>query len=149
MGKGKYEEVFSAEGQSEQTLSPEEAVVAIVFVAMFANNDVNDEDLEYLSDMLSSLEIFDNYSTVEMQEVLDDITSIYDEEGIGVLFNTAVASISDELVETAFESAVEVVLVDDSLSEESENFLFALQKALAIPEEIAQEIIDDLVIVED
>lgn len=149
MGKGKYEEVFSAEGQSEQMLSPEEGVVAIVFVAMFANNDVNKEDLEYLSDMLSSLEIFDSYSTIEMQEVLDDITSIYDEEGIGILFNTAIASITDELVETAFEVAVEVVLVDDSLSEEAENFLYNIQKALGIPEEIAQEIIDDLVIVED
>lgn len=142
---GKYSEVFAANGQSEKTLPPEQAVGAIVFVAMFADSGVDEEEIEYLNDMLSSLEIFDSYSAEEMQAMLDKFTDIYDEEGIGALFNVAVASISEELVETAFEAAVEAVLEDDNLSEEEEEFLRSLQTALGLPNELAQEIIDDLV----
>ena len=142
---GKYSEVFAANGQSDKTLAPEQAVGAIVFVAMFADSGVDEEEIDYLHDMLSSLEIFDSYTAEEMHAMLDKFTDIYDEEGIGALFNVAVASISEELVETAFEAAVEAVLEDDNLSEEEEEFLKSLQTALGVPNELAQEIIDDLV----
>lgn len=142
---GKYSEVFAANGQSEKTLTPEQAVGAIVFVAMFAGSGVDEEEIDYLHDMLSSLEIFDSYTAEEMHGMLDKFTDIYDEEGIGALFNVAVASISEELVETAFEAAVEAVLEDDNLSEEEEVFLKSLQGALGLPDDLAQEIIDDLV----
>lgn len=142
---GKYSEVFAANGQSEKTLTPEQAVGAIVFVTMFADSGVDEEEIDYLHDMLSSLEIFDSYTAEEMHGMLNKFTDIYDEEGIGALFNVAVASISEELVETAFEAAVEAVLEDDNLSEEEEEFLKSLQGALSLPDEVAQEIIDDLV----
>lgn len=142
---GKYDKVLAGGGQSEATLTPQEAVAAIVLVAMSANNEAGEDEAEYLNDVLSSLEIFDSYSAEQMQEMIDKLTAIIEEEGIGVLFNTAVASMSDEYVETAFEVAIEAVLVDEELSEEEEEFINKLQQALGIPEEVAQEILDDLV----
>ncbi|MBD2185151.1 hypothetical protein H6S82_17025 [Planktothrix sp. FACHB-1355] len=141
----KYDEIFASEVQSEQKLNSEEAVAAIIFAAMFAGKEINDEEMEYLNDILSDTGVFDSYSPEEIQQTLDKITDIYNEEGSGVLFNTAINSISDEFVEIAFEGAVAVVLAEENLPEEEESFVNKLQEALDIPEDVAQEIIDDFV----
>lgn len=142
---GKYDHVFGAEGESEQTLSPEEAVAAIAVVTIFADGQPSDEENQVLTEIINSLEIFDSYAVEDFQKMFDKITGILNQEGIGVLFNTAVDSLSDDLIEIAFEVAVDIILSDESADEAEETFLDDLAEALGLPEEIAQEIIDDMI----
>ncbi|HAZ48976.1 MAG TPA: Tellurite resistance protein TerB [Cyanobacteria bacterium UBA11369] len=133
--------------ESEIVLSPEEAVAAIVFAATFADGEITDEEIEVFNDVLSNLELYENYSDEELQAMVDKFSDIYDTDGIEVLFNLAVESISEDWVETAFEAAVEVVLVDGSIPEAEEDFISNLQQALGIDNKVAQEIIADLTVV--
>ncbi|GET35449.1 tellurite resistance TerB family protein [Microseira wollei] len=144
---GNSDEVLQTETDSEKVLSPEEAVAAIVFAATFANGEVTDEEIEVFNDILSNLELYENYSDEEMQAMVDKFTDIYDTDGIEALFNLAVESISEDWVETAFEAAVEVVLVDGSIPEAEEDFISNLQQALGIDNTVAQEILADLMVV--
>lgn len=140
----KYQGIFEAENTSQQTLTPEEAVAAIVMIAVYAEGQPSQEKNEAATNIINTMDIFENYSVDEFQEVLNKIVGILDEEGIGVLFNTAVDSISDDLVEPAFEAATEAMLVDGQIAEDKENFLYELAEALDISEDIAQDIIDEL-----
>lgn len=146
---GKYDIVFATEGESEQTLSPEEAVAAIATVAIFADGKPSDEENQILSEIINSLDIYEGYEAEDFQQMFDKITGILNTDGIGVLFNTAVESISDDLVEIAFEVAAEIVLSDESVDDLEDSLLHDLSAALGLPEEIAQEIIDDLTADED
>jgi uncharacterized tellurite resistance protein B-like protein len=143
------DDVLDTEIDSETTLSPEEAVAAVIFVAMSADGEVIEEEIEVLKDMLSTMELFEDYSPTELQGMLDAITDIYDQEGIDTLFNIAVESISEDLTETAFEAAVKVVLIEGEIPEAEEDFIDDLQQALGIEDKIAQEIIDELTAAEE
>jgi uncharacterized tellurite resistance protein B-like protein len=144
---GNNDEVLETETDSLVGLSPEAAVAAIVFVATFADGEVTDEEIEVFNDILSNLELYENYSDAEREAMVDNFTNIYDTDGIEALFNLAVASISADWVETAFEAAVEVVLVDGSIPEAEENFISNLHQALGIEDLVAPEIINDLMVV--
>ena len=142
---GKYDHVFGAEGASEKTLRPEEAVAAIAVVTIFADGQPSDEENQVLTEIINSLDIFEDYAVEEFQKMFDKITGILNQEGIGVLFNTAVDALSDDLIEISFEVAVEIILSEESDDESEDTFLDELAEALGLPEEIAQEIIDDLI----
>lgn len=146
---GNDDDVLNTEIDSETTLSPEEAVAAIIFVAMSADGEVIEEEIEVLNDMLSTMELFEDYSPNELQGMLDTITDIYDQEGIDTLFNIAVESISEDLTETAFEAAVKVILIEGEIPEAEEDFIDDLQQALGIEDKAAQEIIDELTAAEE
>lgn len=144
---GNNEEVLETETDSLAALSSEAAVAAIVFVATFADSEVTDEELEIFNDIMLNLELYENYSDEELQAMVNKFADIYDTDGLEALFNLAVKSISEEWVETAFEAAVEVVLVDGSIPEAEEDFISNLQQALGIDNKVAQEIIADLTVV--
>lgn len=141
----KYQEIFDVDITSKQTLSPEEAVAAIVMVAVYANGQPSEEEYEEAINIINTQDIFDSYSVDEFQETIDKITKLLNEEGIGVLFRTAVASISDDLAEIAFQAVAEMVLVDQKIDEDEESFLSQLADALDISEEVAQDMIDELI----
>lgn len=141
----KYQEIFDVEITSKQKLTPEEAVAAIVMVAVYANGQPSEEENEEAINIINTQDIFDSYSVDEFQEMINKITKLLNEEGIGVLFRTAAESISDDLGETAFQAVAEMVLVDQKIDEDEESFLSQLAEALDISEEVAQDMIDELI----
>lgn len=141
----KYQEIFAVEIPSKQTLSPEEAVVAIVMVAVYANGQPSEAESEEAINIINTQDIFDSYSVDEFQEMINKITKLLNEEGIGVLFRTAAESITDDLGEIAFQAVAEMVLVDQKIDEDEESFLSQLAEALDISEDVAQDMIDELI----
>ncbi|MFB2881427.1 tellurite resistance TerB family protein [Floridanema aerugineum] len=141
----KYQEIFDVDITSKQKLSPEEAVAAIVMVAVYANGQPSKEESEEAINIINTQDIFDSYSVDEFQEMINKITKLLNEEGIGVLFRTAVASITDDLAEIGFQAVAEMVLVDQKIDEDEESFLSQLAAALDISEDVAQDLIDELI----
>jgi len=141
----KYQEIFDVEITSKQKLTPEEAVAAIVMVAVYANGQPSEEENEEAINIINTQDIFDSYSVDEFQEMIDKIIKLLNEEGIGVLFRTAAESITDDLGEIAFQAVAEMVLVDQKIDEDEESFLSQLAEALDISEDVAQDMIDELI----
>lgn len=140
----KYQEIFDVEITSKQKLSPEEAVAAIVVVAVYANGQPSEEENEEAINIINTQDIFESYSVDEFEEMLDKITRMLNEEGIGVLFKTAAESV-DDLGEIAFQAVAEMVLVDRKIEHDEESFLSQLAEALDISEDVAQDMIDELI----
>lgn len=143
---GKYDGVFNSEEISTETLSPEEAVAAIAVVTALSDSEMSDVDADYLASLLWEIEFFDDYSDDDLAQMLDRLLDIADDEGLGVLFNTAYESLPDNLVLDAFAAGV-MTLMDDSgvIHSEQKSFLSELQQALELGDEEVQQIIDEVV----
>lgn len=140
----KYQEIFDVEITSKQKLSPEEAVAAIVMVAVYANGQPSKEENEEAINIINTQDIFESYSVDEFEKMLNKITRMLNDEGIGVLFKTAVESV-DDLGEVAFQSVAEMMLIDQKIEHDEESFLSQLASALDISEDVAQDMIDELI----
>ncbi|MFB2938183.1 hypothetical protein ACE1B6_23295 [Aerosakkonemataceae cyanobacterium BLCC-F154] len=141
---GKYDYIFNSDLLTE-TLSSEEAVAAIAVVAIAAvNSDYDDAELTKLENILWESDLYAEYSKEEISVLVDRVVDIADEENLGVLFNTAYTFLPDDLVLDAFEASVIMLVEKGEVSDEGVEFLTELQIALEIPDEQAQEIIDDV-----
>jgi hypothetical protein len=143
----KYDKIFNSSERSEESLSPEEAVAAIATVTAIADLSVEDVDAESLAGILWEFEVFEEYSEDEITEIVDRLIGIAEDEGLGVLFNTAKVSLSDELVLDGFAAGV-IVLLDDALTipKQKQAYLKKLQTALELEDEEADEIIKEVIV---
>jgi len=141
---GGYNEIFAAEAQSQEILSSEEGIIGIVTVSVFADGQPSDEESQVATDIVNSLDIFEDYSPHQIQKMFDKAAAILQKEGIGSLFNTSVAAISEDLGEIAFAIAAEIVLADNTVYDAEDIFLSNLADALHLSSETAQKIIDEV-----
>ncbi|MBD2292396.1 hypothetical protein H6G06_02585 [Anabaena sphaerica FACHB-251] len=143
----KYDKIFKSQKISEESLSPEEAVAAIAVITAIVDSSVEDLDTESLADILWEFEVFDEYSEEEMLETVDRLVAIVEDEGLGALFNTAHASLTDEIVLDAFAAGVIMLLDDETLTipKQKQPYIKQLQQALELEDIEAEEIIKEVI----
>jgi hypothetical protein len=143
---GKYDKIFNSNKALEETLSSQEAVAAVGVVTAAADSSLEEVDADLLIDTLWGLEVFDEYSDDELFEIIDKLIAIAEEEGLGPLFNSAKKSLSGEMVLDAFASGVSVLVDEEEIRipKGKMNLLKKLQEALAIQDDDAQEVIDEV-----
>lgn len=146
---GKYDAVFNSEQTSSESLSPEEGVAAIAIVTGLSDSKVFDGeevDLDYLATLIWETGVFDDYSDEEMLDMVNKLLDMAEQGGLGMLFNTAYDSLTDELLPDAFAAGV-IMLIDDSgvIQPEQRGFLKELQQALELEDEEADAIIDEII----
>ncbi|MGM3308765.1 hypothetical protein ACSQ6I_22775 [Anabaena sp. WFMT] len=143
----KYDKIFDSQDTSEESLSPEEAVAAIAVITAIVDSSIEDLDTESLIDILWEFEVFDEYSEEEMTEIVDRLVAIAQDEGLGSLFNTAYASLSDEIVLDGFAAGVIMLLDDEDLTipTQKQPYIKQLQQALELEDEEAEEIIKEVI----
>ncbi|ADI66018.1 hypothetical protein [Trichormus azollae] len=143
----KYDKIFNSTETSEESLSPEEAVAAIAVITAIVDSSIEDLDAESLADILWEFEVFDEYSEEEMLEIVDRLVAIAQDEGLGTLFNTANASLSDEIVLDGFAAGVIMLLDDQNLTipTQKQPYLKQLQQALELEDIEAEEIIKEVI----
>jgi hypothetical protein len=143
----KYDKIFNSTETSEESLSPEEAVAAIAVITAIVDSSIEDLDAESLADILWEFEVFDEYSEEEMLEIVDRLVAIAQDEGLGALFNTANASLSDEIVLDGFAAGVIMLLDDQNLTipTQKQPYIKQLQQALELEDIEAEEVIKEVI----
>lgn len=142
----KYDQVFNSKETTEESLSPEEAVAAIAVITAIVDSSIEDIDADSLADILWEFEVFDEYSEEDMTELVDRLIAIAGQEGLGPLFNTANASLADDVVLDGFAAGV-IMLLDEDLSipTQKQSYLKKLQIALEMEDEEAEEITKEVI----
>lgn len=143
---GKYDNIFNSQEVLEQSLEPEQAVAAIAVVTAIADSSLEDVDVEFLVDILWEFQLFEEYSDDQLLEMVDQLLSLAEEEGVGTLFNTAYECLPDELILDSFAVGVSVIIDEEKLTiPEKKNLLLKnLQEALEVEDEEAKEIIEEM-----
>ncbi|MFH7026192.1 MAG: hypothetical protein ACHBN1_12485 [Heteroscytonema crispum UTEX LB 1556] len=144
---GKYDKIFNSQEASEESLSPEEAVAAVAVVSAAADSSIEEVDAEILASILWDFEVFEEYSEDEVSEIVDRLLGIAKKAGLGPLLNTAIESLSEDLVLDAFAAGVMMVLDEEELivPKGKMPFLKQLQSVLQLEEEEAQEVISEVI----
>ncbi|MCJ8280603.1 MAG: tellurite resistance TerB family protein [Rivularia sp. ALOHA_DT_140] len=143
----KYDKFFKSPKILRQSLSSQEAVASIAIITACADSSLEDVDIEFLVDILWGFEIFEEYSDEDLLEMLDKLLNLAEHNGEGALFNAANKQLEDEYLEDAFAAGVSVILDEEEMliPQTQIHLLKSLQQALEIDNEMAEEIIEDVI----
>jgi uncharacterized tellurite resistance protein B-like protein len=141
-----FDKLSSARQQSQTTLGPAEAFAAIALIAVAADGYADDAEEKALMTALSRMQLFRSYPADVVEKMIDRLLSILQRKGADTLLGAAISALPHELQETVFAVTADIVLADGEVTEEEEEFLNQLYRALEIPEETALKIIEVMLI---
>ncbi|MEM9505616.1 MAG: tellurite resistance TerB family protein [Cyanobacteria bacterium P01_E01_bin.43] len=131
--------VKNADKQIE--LKPEEAFAAVALVAIAADGYLSDQEGRDMTNMLSRMHIFQSYSHDVMHRMFDKLLSMLKLQGPSTLIDLAKAQLPQDLRETAFAVATDLVLSDGTVTSQEQAFLDDLYRILEIPGDTALQIV--------
>lgn len=141
-----FDKISGTRQQSQLTLGPAEAFAAIALIGVAADGYAAEAEEQTLLITLSRMQLFRSYPADVTEKMIDRLLGILQRQGAEMLLAAALASLPHELQETVFAVTADIVLADGEVTEEEEEFLNHLYRALEIPEETAIKIIDVMLI---
>ena len=140
-----FDRTSGSQGGVQNALTGHEAFAVIALIALAPDGNLSQKQASDIYRALSSLKVLNRHSKDEMQSMLDELSGMIRHEGVNSLFDAAKDSMQEDLRETAFAIATDLVLADGILTEE-QDFLTELYQALRIRSEIGQKIIEVMII---
>lgn len=133
-------------GGTQVALSPDLAIAAIGLFSVYADGaSAEDVETDALGEMLSAIDLYEDYSEEDFAALGAEIASLINEEGIEAVAAQAIATARDEgIQEAAFMIAVIVIAADGEVPEEEQEYVNSLFQALGISENRANAIINEL-----
>jgi tellurite resistance protein len=133
-------------GGSQVALTPEIAIAAIGLFSAFTDGEsLNDTESYALGEMLSSIDLYEDYSEEDFESLGSEIAALIQEEGVEAVVGQAIVNAREEgLEEVAFIVAVVVIAADGEVPESEQEYIDNLCQALGISTERGNEIIDEL-----
>ncbi|MCF7976316.1 MAG: tellurite resistance TerB family protein [Phycisphaerae bacterium] len=123
------------------TFDPQKAIMTIVIAAIKVDGNVSSEEVGYLRSMCARSPIFANNSKDEDDSVIDFALNVTDQLGMEAV-QQAAGSLTEELRETAFAFATEMVLADGIVGDKEESFITELAEMLGVNRDLAHAIIE-------
>jgi tellurite resistance protein len=128
------------------TLGPAEGFAAVMLLVVAADGYLADDEARLLNITLQRMKLFRSYSSDVMNRMIDNLCGILRREGSEALFGAAIATLPHDLYATTFAIATDLVLADGEVTEEEEELLGSLCRALDLPTEEANQIIQVMLI---
>jgi len=142
MNMPKYDSIFNTEEYSEEPLNEAEGLASIVLIAALADNPQELVAPDLFLDILPDFDLYAEYSDEDLLSMVDRLTAIVADVGLGALFNAADEAIPDDLVPDAYAAAIlaKMNLQTGEIDAGAQVFLKELQVVLDIDDEEAAEV---------
>ncbi|MFN6530069.1 tellurite resistance TerB family protein [Nostoc sp. ChiSLP03a] len=129
---------------SSVALEPEVAIAILGLFSAAADGEGISSKEEYaLSEFLSRVDLFEDYSEEDFEELTEKVVSLIEEEEPEDLIAQSIESLPNRNYrEAAYITAILVVGIDEEVPENEQDYISELQEALNISDERAQELID-------
>jgi hypothetical protein len=136
--------IFNFGGAKPEIKDEKEAFLAVIYAAIAADGVVEPEEMNALAVTLANRKIFRG---INLNDTFKRINKIHKESGsvLGII-EAAAPKITDEYKNTVFATAVDFLLSDGSVDGAEEKMLYDLKAALNIPDDVAKNIVDVIVI---
>ncbi|MBW4462865.1 MAG: tellurite resistance TerB family protein [Nodosilinea sp. WJT8-NPBG4] len=131
---------------TESSMGTAEALASIALVAIAADGYLADQEGQDMTMLLSRMALFSSYSKDAVHHLFDLLLTRLKTEGPGVMVDRAKAVLPQELRETAFAVATDLVLSDRTVTPQEQAFLEDLYRILEIPSPLAQQIVQVMTI---
>lgn len=144
---GLFDNVFNAEqSKTNAELTPAEAFAAVALVAIAADGYLAEQESRDMTMMLSRMQLFNSYSGDLMHRMFDRLLSMLKQQGPGDLIALAKGCLPQDLRDTAFAIATDLVLSDGTVTSQEQAFLDDLYRILEIPGDTALQIVQVMTI---
>ncbi|MBE7382003.1 MAG: tellurite resistance TerB family protein [Leptolyngbya sp. SIO1E4] len=144
---GLFDSVFNAEkGITETDLTPAEAFAAVALVAIAADGYLSDQEGRDMTMLLSRMQLFRSFSNDVMHRMFDKLLAMLKRQGPGELIGLSKSCLPQDLRETAFAVATDLVLSDGTVTSQEQAFLDDLYRILEIPGDTALQIVQVMTI---
>ena len=142
MNMPKYDSIFNTEEYSEEPLNEAEGLASIVLIAALADNPQELVAPDLFLDILPDFDLYAEYSDEDLLSMVDRLTAIVADVGLGALFNAADEAIPDDLVPDAYAAAIlaKMDLQTGEIASSANVFLKELQVVLDIDDDEAAEV---------
>ncbi|KST63722.1 tellurite resistance TerB family protein [Mastigocoleus testarum] len=140
------ENLLSTQARRQEVFTTTEAFTAIILAATASDGYISQQRADDISSALLRIKLFSGYSGETVAQMLDKLLGLLRRDGFNVLFNTAKESLPQNLRETSFAVATDLVLSDSVVSEEERSFLNDLHQALNIDTTTATKIVEIMTI---
>ncbi len=118
-----------------------EALASIALVAIAADGYLADQEGQDMTMLLSRMALFSSYSSEAIHRLFDTLLVRLKTDGPGVMVDQAKGILPQDLRETAFAIATDLVLSDRTVTPQEQAFLEDLYRILDIPSALAQQIV--------
>jgi hypothetical protein len=138
----KYDNIFNAEEYTEEPLNEAEGLASIVLIAALADNLQELVAPDLFLDILADFDLYAEYSDEDLLSMVDRLTAIATDQGLGALFNAADEAIPDDLVPDAYAAAILTKMDPDTgeIPAAAQVFLKELQAVMDIDDDEAAEV---------
>lgn len=136
-----FEDVNENEGMSKA-----ESFAGILLSAVACDGHISDEEAQGLYTIASRMKLFENIGPDKFNRLMDRLLGILKRTDHEKLLERSAEYLPEELHETAFAAACDLVLADQGIEEEEKEFLSVLQRTLGIEREQSLKIFKVMVV---
>ena len=122
-------------------LSAQEAFAGILMGASGCDGHIADSEVGSLVTTLVRMKLFERFTDKQYNSMLNKLHGTLKKRGVDTLIDACAAACPENLRETAFANACDIVLADGVVEPEEKAFMEKLREKLAINKETAVEIV--------
>jgi tellurite resistance protein len=141
---GLFDDAFGSSKPRE--LTKQDAFAGILLGATASDGHIADEEARGLCTVLARMKLYDNWSDEKMGQTLNRIVGMIKREGVEEVLRKCARALPEELHQTAFANACDLVLADGVVEDEEKEFINKLWKVLGISGDDAKTIVQVMVI---
>ncbi|MCD1294241.1 Tellurite resistance protein TerB [Methanocella sp. CWC-04] len=141
---GLFDKVFG--GNQPAKLTAPEAFTGVVLAAVASDGSISQEEGVGVISALSRMKMYRGYNEPQMKNLLEKAANTLKKQGPGAIMIAAKETLNQELRESAFAVAADLILADGVVEDEEKKFLDELQKVLGVPDDLALKIAEVMVI---
>ncbi|MGF1486333.1 MAG: tellurite resistance TerB family protein [Prochloraceae cyanobacterium] len=143
---GLFDRLSQLRPQPEDNLDPAESFTGLMIAAIAADGQISEEEARLVAATLSRMKLFQDYTNDRLVRTNEKILRILQQQGPEYLVKIASEGLPQELYDTAFAIAADLILSDGVVSEQEQQLLNDLYHFLSLNEQTAQTIIDVMMI---
>jgi len=124
------------------TLTEEEAVVTVLYMVVTADGQIAPEEEELVIGASNRMKLLRKQSIDEFNDAVQKAREAIERSGREEVFAAAVKAVPEELKETVYALAADVVFADGQATPEENEFLRKVQETLGVPDELATRVVE-------
>ena len=132
--------------ERDKKMTSQEAFAGILLGASACDGHISDDEVGELITTLIRMKMFERFTPKQFNQTLDRLYGIIKKRGVPFLIEGCVAGLPDNLRETAFANAVDIVLADGVVEDDEKEFIDLLRDQLGLDKATSKEIAQVMVI---
>ncbi len=142
---GLFDNIFGGHAPNKE-FSKAEAFAGLMLGAVASDGHINEEEAQGLVTILSRMKLYESFGGDKFNTMMNRLIGVLKREGLEGLISRSAAGLPEELRDTAFANACDLILADGVVENEEKEFLDKLQKTLDINGDTALDIVQVMII---